>query len=53
MADIKISNLNPAGSDFFNDSESFMTELTDEQIKTTHGGSTAICYIAIGYLLAQ
>ncbi len=51
MADIKISNLNPVGSDLFNDSESFMTELTDEQIKTTHGGSTTPCYAIILLLL--
>ncbi|WP_019499241.1 hypothetical protein [Pseudanabaena sp. PCC 6802] len=38
MATIKINELNPAGSNLFNDSESFMADLTDEQISSTRGG---------------
>lgn len=38
MASIKISNLQPAGSEFFNDSESFMSELTDSELVNTQGG---------------
>ena len=40
MASIAISNLHPAGADLFMDSESFMNELTDEQLNMTHGGAT-------------
>jgi hypothetical protein len=32
MATIKIDTLNPVGSDFFNDSESFLDELLDEDM---------------------
>jgi len=32
MADIKITELNPAGSEFFADDENFMTELTEEEL---------------------
>ena len=32
MSNITIVNLNPAGSSLFEDSESFLTELTDESI---------------------
>lgn len=41
MANIKINNLNPAGSDLFADSESFMTELSDAEL-ATQGGMTPI-----------
>jgi hypothetical protein len=41
MATIKINELNPAGSDLFNDSESFMSDLTDEQVNSTRGGCLA------------
>jgi len=32
MANIKVDTLNPVGSDFFNDSESFLHDLIDEDI---------------------
>ncbi|WP_019499238.1 hypothetical protein [Pseudanabaena sp. PCC 6802] len=38
MATIQINELNPAGSDLFNDLESFMSDLTDEQINSKRGG---------------
>ncbi|MBC1236968.1 hypothetical protein VF14_33345 [Nostoc linckia z18] len=37
MATIKIHDLSPAGSDLFQDSESFLNELTDEELGV-HGG---------------
>ncbi|MDF5706646.1 MAG: hypothetical protein PUP90_02920 [Nostoc sp. S4] len=51
MATIKISDLRPAGSDFFMDSESYLNELTDEELSLTHGGSTPWC-IALGVTIA-
>lgn len=39
MATIKISNLHPAGSEFFKDSESFMTELVASEPGTINGGT--------------
>lgn len=39
MANIKISDLHPAGANFFLDSESYMHELTDDDLYTTRGGS--------------
>jgi hypothetical protein len=38
MASIKISNLYPAGSELFKDSESFMTELVDNELGSINGG---------------
>ncbi|MEH2072416.1 MAG: hypothetical protein V7K47_30420 [Nostoc sp.] len=40
MATIKIHDLSPAGSELFQDSESFLNELTDEEL-TVHGGLRA------------
>lgn len=38
MASIKISNLYPAGSELFKDSENFMTELVDNELGSINGG---------------
>jgi hypothetical protein len=38
MAIIKISELRPAGSELFQDSESFMNELTERDIAGVEGG---------------
>jgi hypothetical protein len=38
MASIQISNLYPAGSELFNDSESFMSELVDNEPSSINGG---------------
>ena len=38
MASIQINNLQPAGSDLFNDSESFLAELAHEDLNIVSGG---------------
>ncbi|MEQ9234320.1 hypothetical protein [Coleofasciculus sp. E2-BRE-01] len=38
MASIKITSLNMTGSDLFIDSESYLNELTDEDMNKTKGG---------------
>ncbi len=43
MANIVISELRPAGSDLFMDSESYLTDLTDNELHMTKGGSTLFC----------
>ncbi len=43
MATIKISDLHPVGSELFFDSESYLTELSDDELVGTQGGSTAGC----------
>jgi hypothetical protein len=43
MATIKISDLHSAGSELFMDSESYLNELTNEELNMTHGGSTPAC----------
>ncbi|MEH1853590.1 MAG: hypothetical protein V7L11_18400 [Nostoc sp.] len=48
MANIKINNLNTAGSDLFNDSESFLNELTDSELNMTQGGSSIWCAFSAG-----
>jgi hypothetical protein len=40
MATIKISDLHSAGSELFMDSESYLNELTNEELNMAHGGST-------------
>ena len=42
MALIKISNLQPAGFDLFNDSESFISELSEQELIATNGGLTPV-----------
>jgi hypothetical protein len=48
MATIRITDLNVAGSTLFLDEESFLEELSDEQIGLTHGGFTVFALIALG-----
>jgi hypothetical protein len=43
MATIKISDLHSAGSELFIDSESYLNELTNEELNMAHGGSTPVC----------
>ncbi len=44
MASVKIFDLYPAGSKLFKDSESFMTELVDNEIGSINGGiMTPLC----------
>ncbi|BAZ13515.1 hypothetical protein NIES4071_53540 [Calothrix sp. NIES-4071] len=38
MAFLKISDLRPAGSEFFQDSESYLNELNEQEISATLGG---------------
>ena len=40
MASIKIDNLQPTGSDLFNDSESYLNELNNQELELVNGGST-------------
>ena len=42
MASIKISELHPAGSDLFSDSESYMNELSEGEIGGIQGGMTPL-----------
>lgn len=44
MASIKISSLYPAGSELFKDSESFMTELVDNELGSINGGIGIVQY---------
>ncbi len=38
MPNISISNLNPTGSDLFIDDESFMSDLTEQELNNISGG---------------
>jgi|LakMenE18May11ns_1017448.scaffolds.fasta_scaffold9526961_1 hypothetical protein len=46
MANIVISELRPAGSDLFMDSESYLTDLTDNELHMTQGGGKASIIIS-------
>jgi hypothetical protein len=47
MASITISDVNPAGSEFFQGSESFLTDLTDDQQLYIAGGFISINGISV------
>ena len=40
MAEIKLSELRPAGSELLQDSENFLNELSDREIENVVGGDT-------------
>lgn len=42
MASIKISDIRPAGSELFVDSESFMNDLADQELSATNGGISPV-----------
>jgi hypothetical protein len=48
MASIKLNDLSPAGSDLFADSESYLSDLTEDDLEV-HGGaiSTPICAVVV------
>jgi len=46
MAIIKISELRPAGSELFQDSESFLNELTEREVGGIEGGRFNVITIA-------
>lgn len=48
MSTIEISDLRPAGSDLFFDSEGYMSELGDNELVSVNGGSSYICF-QVGY----
>ncbi|MDZ7960240.1 MAG: hypothetical protein RMY34_20545 [Aulosira sp. DedQUE10] len=50
MASIKISELRPAGSELFQDSESFLNELNEKEISTAVGGGY---YNTVNSVLSQ
>ncbi|WP_138499837.1 hypothetical protein [Nostoc sp. PA-18-2419] len=55
MATIKIFDLHPAGSELFLDSESYLNDLTDDELNSTQGGLSPLtisswwCAGAIAY----
>ncbi|MEH2116000.1 hypothetical protein [Nostoc sp.] len=48
MASIRISDIQPAGSSLFMDEESFISELSDEEVGLAHGGFTIFALISLG-----
>ncbi|MEA5581002.1 hypothetical protein VB620_06565 [Nodularia harveyana UHCC-0300] len=51
MANIAISDLRPAGSELFMDSESYLNDLTDAEMMNTKGASSLVC-ITIGIAIS-
>ncbi len=48
MSTIKLDELKPAGSDLFTDSESYMTDLTEEEMQVQGGAiSTPVCAVVL------
>lgn len=48
MAKITVSDIKPAGHDLFSDSESYMVDLSENELDTTHGGLTWLVTVAVG-----
>jgi hypothetical protein len=53
MASIKISDLRPSGLDLFGDSESYLDDLSDNDLATINGASWYELGYVIGYTLAH
>jgi hypothetical protein len=54
MATIKIVDLSPVGSEFFADSESYLNELTDDELNMTQGGTSTILWsIALSVIITS
>lgn len=49
MASIKIYDLGSAGSELFQDSESFLNELTDEELGTVEGGTSITVSVSLSW----
>ncbi len=47
MASIKISELRPAGSELFQDSESFLNELSDRETGNLEGGAFTVVGVSV------
>jgi hypothetical protein len=50
MADIKIKDLRPAGSDFFADNESYLSELSEDELSIMGGQQVASLSLFIDQL---
>ncbi|WP_168166508.1 MULTISPECIES: hypothetical protein [Moorena] len=50
MASIAISDLHPVGVNLFDDSESFMMDLSDDQLDVTGGGTPAVAILVVTLL---
>ncbi|UJS05377.1 class IIb bacteriocin, lactobin A/cerein 7B family [Cylindrospermopsis raciborskii] len=51
MANISISDLRPAGVDFFSDSESFLDDLNDNELYNVSGGSPLLVPLGLAVIL--
>jgi lactobin A/cerein 7B family class IIb bacteriocin len=53
MATINISDLHPTGSELFSDSESYMSELGDNELASVNGGilTSPVCAVVISRAL--
>ncbi|BBD63557.1 hypothetical protein NIES2109_64320 (plasmid) [Nostoc sp. HK-01] len=47
MAEIKITELRPTGSELFEDSETFLKELNDDEMTVTLGGGDSLVSISV------
>ncbi len=47
MANIAISDLHPVGANLFDDSESFLMDLSDDQLDVTGGATPTIVTLVI------
>ena len=47
MAKLKLSELSPAGSELFRDSESFLEELSDRELDLIAGGNTTNTVVTV------
>ncbi|MDB9305030.1 hypothetical protein PN488_11690 [Nodularia spumigena CS-591/12] len=53
MANIVISDLRPAGSELFMDSESYLNDLTNDELNQTSGGASFLLGVAVGLAISH
>jgi hypothetical protein len=53
MANIEISDLQPAGSELFSDSESYLNEMSIGELVGIQGGSSNLCWAISSYITGK
>lgn len=51
MASIKVADLRPIGSDLFSDSQSFLNEISEEELGI-EGGGTPLSFVIVSVTIA-
>lgn len=53
MANIKLSELSPVGSELFQDAENFLNELSDRELSNVFGGSNSAATVSVKTMVSN